>query len=524
MVLITRKNGGWGWGGTRWSITGTLSDQTDLQTALDSKANTSDLWDLAYLDEVDTNEIVNHAVTNTKLAQMNSNTVKGRLSGNGTPQDIAMEDLPISTATQTALNTKQDTLVSGTNIKTINGTSLLGSGNIVLTSTAFTQDEIDKMMFFPASGKSFLGDTNISTRGLTKSNYQQVGNFTVVRKLFSGTSGYNAKYVTLKNSANDEIFIGAIGYTFTITLKKAGVTIFNYTVSSSTVFPTAQKISSFLEVDYILNRVRLTYSGFELIVPIPELVQLKDTVFNNITLYPNTFFGSSKNLGAILLSGLYDFTTLGYVFSDTTDTGLVEKRMIQDGVGVELFNSATRVNYEGVGFRNFDVNGEATYEVGSVDNKSNYFRFDWNISNTNVHYNAGAIFQIKFSIEVLTETLKITGSGGTPYNFLTRAVNKNTGDVLESRMKVGSPDLVTLPVGEWEIYMIFSQGYSYTSLLYYLYLKTVTGTSFKVKNDVSLRSAGITLSILPESTNYSESFCQFSNQKLTGTWTLSSSY
>ena len=38
---------------------------------------------------------------------------------------------PISTATQTALDAKQATLVSGTNIKTINGTSVLGSGDIV---------------------------------------------------------------------------------------------------------------------------------------------------------------------------------------------------------------------------------------------------------------------------------------------------------------------------------------------------------------------------------------------------------
>jgi hypothetical protein len=37
---------------------------------------------------------------------------------------------PISTATQTALNLKQDTLVSGTNLKTINSTTLLGSGDI----------------------------------------------------------------------------------------------------------------------------------------------------------------------------------------------------------------------------------------------------------------------------------------------------------------------------------------------------------------------------------------------------------
>lgn len=41
---------------------------------------------------------------------------------------------PISSATQTALDAKQDTLVSGTNIKTVNNTSLLGSGNISISS------------------------------------------------------------------------------------------------------------------------------------------------------------------------------------------------------------------------------------------------------------------------------------------------------------------------------------------------------------------------------------------------------
>jgi hypothetical protein len=41
---------------------------------------------------------------------------------------------PISSATQTALDAKQDTLVSGTNIKTVNGTSVLGSGNISISS------------------------------------------------------------------------------------------------------------------------------------------------------------------------------------------------------------------------------------------------------------------------------------------------------------------------------------------------------------------------------------------------------
>jgi hypothetical protein len=43
---------------------------------------------------------------------------------------------PISIATQTALNSKQNTLVSGTNIKTINGTSVLGSGDLTVSGSS----------------------------------------------------------------------------------------------------------------------------------------------------------------------------------------------------------------------------------------------------------------------------------------------------------------------------------------------------------------------------------------------------
>jgi hypothetical protein len=42
---------------------------------------------------------------------------------------------PVSTATQSALDGKQSTLVSGTNIKTINNESLLGSGNITISGS-----------------------------------------------------------------------------------------------------------------------------------------------------------------------------------------------------------------------------------------------------------------------------------------------------------------------------------------------------------------------------------------------------
>jgi len=61
----------------------------------------------------------------------NPHSVTKAQVGLGNADNTSDANKPVSTATQTALNAKQATLVSGTNIKTINGTSVLGSGDIV---------------------------------------------------------------------------------------------------------------------------------------------------------------------------------------------------------------------------------------------------------------------------------------------------------------------------------------------------------------------------------------------------------
>jgi hypothetical protein len=53
---------------------------------------------------------------------------------NDLTKKVKLDNLPISLPALTALATKQDSLVSGTNIKTINSTSLLGSGNITIAA------------------------------------------------------------------------------------------------------------------------------------------------------------------------------------------------------------------------------------------------------------------------------------------------------------------------------------------------------------------------------------------------------
>lgn len=78
--------------------------------------------------------------------------------GLGNADNTSDANKPISTATQTALNAKQATLVSGTNIKTINYTSLLGSGNVAVQPTLVSGTNIKTI-----NGTSVLGSGDIVT-------------------------------------------------------------------------------------------------------------------------------------------------------------------------------------------------------------------------------------------------------------------------------------------------------------------------------------------------------------------------
>jgi len=60
-----------------------------------------------------------------------------------TTKKVKPANLPVSDAAQTALNAKQDTLISGTNIKTVNNTSILGSGNITISGGVTDGDKGD---------------------------------------------------------------------------------------------------------------------------------------------------------------------------------------------------------------------------------------------------------------------------------------------------------------------------------------------------------------------------------------------
>jgi hypothetical protein len=134
---ITIAGGGGTWGG----ITGTLSNQTDLQTALDGKVDENSAITGATKTKVtyDQKGLVT-AGADATTADIASSTDKryvtdaqlvvvGNTSGTNTGDNATNSQYSGLAAS------KQDTLVSGTNIKTINSTSLLGSGNVAVEPT-----------------------------------------------------------------------------------------------------------------------------------------------------------------------------------------------------------------------------------------------------------------------------------------------------------------------------------------------------------------------------------------------------
>jgi len=74
-----------------------------------------------------------------------------------TTTKVQLANLPVQTAVTTALATKQNTLVSGTNIKTVNSNSLLGSGDVAVQETLVSGTNIKTL-----NNTSLLGSGNIT--------------------------------------------------------------------------------------------------------------------------------------------------------------------------------------------------------------------------------------------------------------------------------------------------------------------------------------------------------------------------
>ena len=247
-IIAAASGGGATWG----SITGTLSAQTDLQGALDNKVPytgaTADV-NLGSHDLTATQGTfatggssdtltVNHtsgsgkAITITK-GGAGEGIYVNKTSGSGNAVTI-VGDLEATTIKKTSgtssqflkadgsvdTTTYQPTLVSGTNIKTINGNSILGSGDLTVGgsgltvgTTAITSGTIGRVLFegtgnvLQQSANLFWDNTNnrlgIGT-STPSSIIHSVGSVTASSAIARGNYFNN----TLVAAANNDVLVG----------------------------------------------------------------------------------------------------------------------------------------------------------------------------------------------------------------------------------------------------------------------------------------------------------------------------
>ena len=104
-----------------------LTNDSDFQTASQVAAAISGINVPTKVSQLDNDSDFQ---TGTQV----SNSISTATSGLATKAELAGKQDKGDYATTAQLNGKQDTLVSGTNIKTVNGNSLLGEGNILIKS------------------------------------------------------------------------------------------------------------------------------------------------------------------------------------------------------------------------------------------------------------------------------------------------------------------------------------------------------------------------------------------------------
>lgn len=130
--------------------------------------------------------------------------------GLGNVDNTSDADKPISTSTQTALNAKQATLVSGTNIKTINGTSLLGSGDITISGGGGISDGDKGDITVSASGATWTIDNGVVTDGKLASGIDaaKIGNGTISNTEFQYLNGVTDNIQTQFSGKQDLLSSG----------------------------------------------------------------------------------------------------------------------------------------------------------------------------------------------------------------------------------------------------------------------------------------------------------------------------
>lgn len=239
----TGATGATGPGSTWGAITGTLSAQTDLQAALTARADKVSITGATKTKvtynaqgivtagaDATTADIAD--ATDKRYVTDAQRTVIGNTSGTNTG-DQDLSGYATTSALTAGLAAKQATLVSGTNIKTINGTALLGSGDLTISSGTTADATTTTKGIIQLAGD--LGGTAASP---TVNNLIRVYNVKDYGAVGDGvtddTAAINAAIAAVPIYGGEVYFpAGVYIITGTIIIKKHGVTFRGVTSAST---------------------------------------------------------------------------------------------------------------------------------------------------------------------------------------------------------------------------------------------------------------------------------------------------
>ena len=308
--------------------------------------------------------------------------------GLGNVDNTADADKPISSATQSALNAKQATLVSGTNIKTINGDSLLGSGNITISGGGGISDGDKGDITVSASGATWTIDNGVVTDAKlgTGIDAAKLGDGTVSNTEFQYLNGVtsaiqtqlDAKQATLSVDANEGLTLSSnsLGTIYNSTISDA---VNSVAVGGATVQP-----ASFWKSK--------------------TLVQVLDTI-----LFP-TILASIKTAKSVNLtiSGSSGTLEVGQTISRTL-TATFDRGAIFNGDGTTnanpLVGAATQYTFTGTGISSTSQAGNTLAVSNVIANGSN----NWAVT---VNHDAGTgdYFDNKGNVGTNLDASRVSGT------------------------------------------------------------------------------------------------------------------
>jgi len=296
------------------------------------------------IDDADVLPIVDASVSTTKkinvsqvkaLAPVQSvasktgavTLVKGDV-GLGNVDNTADADKPVSTATQTALNAKQDTLVSGTNIKTINSTSILGSGDITIsgsvawggiTGTLSSQTDLQSALdgkeatiTAGTTAQYYRGDKSFQTLDKTAVGLANVDNTSDANKPISTATqtALDAKEPTITAGTTSQYYRGDKSFQ---TLDKTAVGLSNVDNTSDANKPVSTATQTALDgkTDKLITQNNQTGTTYTLVLSdADKLVDMNNASANTLTIPPNSSVAFSTGTQIIVVQKGAGTTTI----------------------------------------------------------------------------------------------------------------------------------------------------------------------------------------------------------------------